>query len=315
MVERMTSSALIPWLLESDPALRWQVQRDLLDAEQAVWQDEQERLPHQGWCARLLGLQDPDGLWSSSLYNGKWRSTTYTLYLLKILGLPQENPQAVLGCVRLLQGGLFQSREIRFSRNQAIRDLGVTGLVLSVCSYHGIPEQQASVLENVVDFLADMQDAGGYWLPNQEPTSADYVFETTLLVLEGLGQYRSRFQTDSRLLKAESAGQEFLLRHHLFLQDGTPVKRQWTSFSFPSYWFYDVLTALEYFRASGAGSDQRLQPAIDLVLSKRGQQGSWMAGRRHAGKTWFDLEEAGVPSRWNTLRALRVLRRYGPSAV
>ncbi|MBN1264698.1 MAG: hypothetical protein JXA25_04345 [Anaerolineales bacterium] len=229
----MGSHPLMIWLLDSDPALRWQVQRDLAGVEESVWQQERQRLPEEGWCAQLLQLQDPDGLWNGSLYNGKWRSITCTLYLLKLFGLPPDTPQAVIGCERLLQAGLYRQCEIRFSKGQAIQLLGVTSLVLSLCCCHGVSEQYYASLRSIAEYPGAAQHVDGYWLPNRDSGAADHGFETTLLIHEGLLQFRRRFPANDHLMITETAGQEFLLRHPLFLQDGEPIKSQWPSFSFP----------------------------------------------------------------------------------
>lgn len=108
-------------------------------------------------------------------------------------------------------------------------------------------------------------------------------------------------------LAAMRGGRRFLLGHELGLATGSPRKRGWTSFSFPPYWFYDVLTVLDYLRASGATPDPRMQKAVDLVQSRRGGDGTWKLGAKHPGRTYFEMESSGQPSRWNTLRALRAL--------
>jgi len=108
------------------------------------------------------------------------------------------------------------------------------------------------------------------------------------------------------LLDAETKGQEYLLKHPLFMENGQPIKDKWISFSFPPYWFYDVLTALEYFRGYKSNRDSRIHPGIDLLIEKQNKDGSWNLGSRHPGKSFFEMEVTRVPSRWNTLRALRV---------
>jgi hypothetical protein len=197
------AQGIVDWLLDSDPAIRWQVMRDVLQADSSVYTRARERLVEDGWCAELLRLQGPDGLWNRSLYNGKWVSTTYTLYLLKLLGLPPRNRQALQGCDRLVVGGLY------------------------------------------------------------------------------------------------------------YLDSGRPIEAQWTLFSFPPYWFYDALTTLDYFHSFGTVKDGRMQAGIDLLLSRRTVEGAWLLGARHPGKTYFEMEEPARPSRWNTLRALRVLHWWG----
>lgn len=297
---------IIHWLLDSDPALRWQVMKDVLHAKEATYAEERARLSHSGWCAQLLKLQGEDGLWNRSLYNGKWISTTYTLYLLKLLGLPPLDLQALRGCDQLLAQGIHRQQEIRFSRKKEIRDLGVSALVLSICCYFGRDERS---LPRIADFLVRQQCDAGNWLPNGSPSAAVYTIETTLIVLEALLQYRIRYSAEesAAISDAVAKAQEFLLRHSLYLDNGKPIKSKWTSFSFPPYWFYDVLTALDYFRSFRLNKDKRIQTGIDLLLNRQTEDGTWVLGTRHPGKTYFEMEKPGQPSRWNTLRALRVL--------
>lgn len=296
----------INWLLDGDPAIRWQVMRDILHLEETACATERACLVESGWCADLLRRQEADGLWNRSLYNGKWISTTYTLYLLKLLGLPPLHPLALKGCDQLLSQGLHAQEEIRFSRGQKIRDMGVTALVLSICCYFGCEHEE---LPRIAGFLVRQQCAAGGWFPNETPFAAEYAFETTLIVLEALLQYGNLYPVDEKAVVTEAVakGQEFLLGHSLYLEDGKPIKSQWASFSFPAYWFYDVLTALDYFRSFRMNRDVRLQPAIDLLLGRQTADGLWLLGARHSGKTYFEMEQPGKPSRWNTLRALRVL--------
>jgi hypothetical protein len=280
--------------------------KDIQGAEEAIYAQERQRLAEEGWCARLLGLQGENGLWNNSLYNGKWISTTYTLYLLKTLGLPPFNGRALAACEQLFTRGIYDQREIRFSRNQAHQDLGVTGLVLSLCCYFGYHHE---LLRAVVEYLVSQQREEGNWLPYDSDSSAAYTFETTLIVLEGLLQYRGRYSpADGLPADAEKNGQRFLLEHDLYLEGGAAIKSQWTSFSFPPYWFYDVLTALDYFQRFGENKDNRIQAGIDLVVEKRNREDTWNLGRKHPGRTYFEMERPREPSRWNTLRALRVLK-------
>ena len=300
---------VIDWLLDSDPAIRWQVRKDILHELPAAHEEERRQLAHCGWCAQLLHFQEEDGLWNRSLYNGKWLSTTYSLYLLKILGLPPGNPQALRGCEQLLTKGLYRQEEIRFSAKQDVSDLGVTAIVLSLCSYFGVG---GAALPKIASFLAREQRDEGNWFPNGSASVVGYTFETTLLVLEALHQYRGCHtqENDSAVSSAMQKGQDFLLKHNLGLGEPNLFKSQWTSFSFPPYWFYDILTALDTFAAMQTVRDNRCQRAIDLVRQKQTRDGKWLSGSRHAGKTYFEMETPGSPSRWNTLRALRVLDRW-----
>ncbi len=303
----MNCDHLIEWLLDGDPAIRWQVMRDLLKEDESVYLPERGRVATDGWGRGVLDRQDSDGLWSRSLYNGKWTSTTYSLYLLKLLGLPPCHPQALLGCRRLLESGLYQGREIRFSRRAEASDLGVTALVLSICGYFGL---EGGALLDILRYTLEQQRPDGSWQPSDIPSAGTYTFETTLLVLEALLQCRGMLTGESERSASRAAadkGNRFLLRHDLYLSSGKPLKRGWTSFSFPPYWFYDVLTALDYFRASGAIASPGARNAVELVEARRGGDGRWRLGARHAGRTFFDMESAGQPSRWVTLRAMRVL--------
>lgn len=296
----------ITWLLDSDPSIKWQVMRDIQGLDESIYEQERLKLQDQGWGSELLKLQGEDGLWNKSLYNGKWISTTYTLYLLKLLGLSPFNQQALSACDQLFTLGIYNQEEIRFSRNQAHQDLGVSGLVLSMCCHFGYHQDE---LHQIGSYLVSQQSEVGYWLPNKAEASMGYQFETTLLILEGLLQYRQRYSLKHKwLLEAEAKGQEYLLQHQLYLDGGKAIKTKWTSFSFPAYWFYDVLTALDYFRLFGTNRDQRLQAGINLIAEKQNKAGRWNLGNKHHGKTYIEMEEARAPSRWNTLRALRVLK-------
>jgi hypothetical protein len=314
--------ATLDWLLEGDPAIRWQVQRDLLDADTAVWSAERARVATEGWGAEVLRHQAEDGRWGGSrteaggLYTPKWTSTTYTLYLLRQLGLPPGHPQATAGCAVLLEGGLYLGREMRFSRAsrgyvqeggpEAGRDLGVTALVLAFCLYFG---SSHPALGAIVAFLLTRQQSGGAWWPDSGPVAEAYATETTRLVLDALAEWRRsrpNGPTDPALTTAIQQGQNWLLDQHLGASaDGKPA---WRQFAYPSYWFYDVLTALDDLRAARLRPDGRMGAAVALVRKRRKGDGRWLAVKPHAGKTFLSLDTPGEPSRWNTLRALRVLR-------
>jgi hypothetical protein len=309
----MINQALNLWLMDSDPAIRWQVMRDILHWQPEAWNQERNRLPTSGWCAQLLQLQDTTGMWNRSLYNGKWLSTTYSLYLLKLLGLPAHNPQALHGCHQLVTQGLYHQEEIRFSRHKDIQDLGVSAIVLSLCCYFGY---HAEGIPRIAEFLIGRQSKEGSWLPDENPLSVNYSFETTLLVLESLLQYQSRYAADQAmgLSAAVQEGREFLIRHDLGFNQQRPAKKRWMVFSFPAYWFYDYLTVLDTFSTFDANRDRRMQTAIDLIRRKQ-KDDRWLLGSPHPGKTYFDMEEPGKPSRWNTLRALRVLKWWNNGAI
>jgi hypothetical protein len=303
----MTGQAILDWLLDGDPAIRWQVKQDLLGEKEAMVNRERMCVSSHGWGAELLARQDPSGRWAGQLYDHKWISTTYTLQLLRRMGLDPDNQQAQLACQQLFEGGYQDEGAISFSKTVSHIDLGVCALTLSNLVYFGYPDQR---LHTVAEFLLEQQEYDGSWVPESGTGRLQYIFAGTLLVLEALREYEVRHGDNSvRISAAQSKGREFLLQHHLFKTRATGkiFDQKLTRFSFPPRWHYDVLVALDYFQACGSGKDERLREAIDLVKSKRRKDGTWNLQNRHPGKTYFEMEQVGQPSRWNTLRAMRVL--------
>jgi len=304
----MTEQEIIDWLLEGDPAIRWQVRLHLLNDSDAMVAQERARVATNGWGADLLTRQDPSGRWAGQLYDQKWLSTTYTLQLLRRMGLDPRNPQAHKACQQLLDGGYQKSGAISFAKTVPRIDLGVVGLVLSILAYFGYPDQRVPY---ILQFLLDQQQPDGSWVPEPELTRLQYVFAGTMVVLEGMREYEKRYpDPEIRVAEAQAYGREFLIRHNIYKsRDGHEIiDPKFTRFSFPPRWHYDVLVALDYFQDCGLGKDERLYDAIALLKSKRRKDGRWNLQNRHPGKTYFEMEQPGHPSRWNTLRALRVLK-------
>jgi hypothetical protein len=299
---------ILHWLLEGDPAIRWQVQRDLLDEPSQVYEAERQRVTQEGWGAQLLSLQDPDGKWGGGLYGPKWISTTYTLLALRMLGLPADNAQAHAGCKLLLEHGLFPDGGINFSHHAKHSETCITGMVLSILSYFRYPDPR---LETIVLHLLGQQMGDGGWNCESYKGATHSSFNTTLLVIEGLNLYEQIIPAEAAPLQAaQTGGREFLLQHQLYRshRTGEVVSPAMTRFPFPPRWQYDVLRALDYFQRVKAERDERLEDPIALLLGKRKADGRWPAYRGPSGLVFFDLEQAGEPGRANTLRALRVLR-------
>ena len=266
--------------------------------------------PVRGGGARLLAYQDSSGLWSGQLYNGKWTSTTYTLQILYQMGLDPENPQARQACRLLLDGGFREGGGFCFAKSKKAVDNGVTGLVLAILAYLGSCDPR---VVDAIHFLLGQQMPDGRWEPFPGNLQARYSFDTTLLVLVGLHEYEKRFPDQADLVvPPQSRGREFLLSQALFRNrsTGENISPAVTLFSFPPRWHYDLLAALDYFRDCRSMEDKRLQEAITLLRSKQNPDGSWNLQNRHSGKTFFEMEAVGKPSRWNTLRALRVLKEW-----
>jgi hypothetical protein len=312
---------VISWLLDGDPAIRWQALAGLTDAPATEVAAERRRLAAEGWGERLLSLQADDGSWGGGLYQPKWTSTHYTLQLLTALGLEPGNAQALAACELLYRNGLRRDGGIAFYGNRRLAapatgtsqplpghgEHCITGMALCMLASAGY---EAGACAGIAAFLLGEQMPDGGW-NCQLPRGATHAsFHTTISVLEGLHAYQRLDLLDVDAVRAAQArGREFLLQHALFRshRSGEVFDPRMTRFAFPYHWHYDALRALDYFQACGAERDQRLEPAIELVLSRRGGNGRWPLQNRWPGRTHFELEPPG-PSRWNTLRALRVLR-------
>ena len=303
-----TARNVIQWLLDGDPSIRWQVMRDLLGMDEIAVEEERRKVESVGWGARLLSHQDTSGRWGGQLYSGKWVSTTYTLLLLRQMGLEPSNLQAQRGCRELLEGGFRSQGGISFARTVDVIDNGVTGMVLSLLAYFGYPDERLDVM---AEYLINQQLSDGRWEPVPDNQQIRYAFDTTILILEGLHEYeRKQPHCTSQVIEAQRKGREFLQKHKIFksIPEDVELDKQITQFSFPPRWHYDVLVALDYFQACQAEKDERLREAITLLIEKHNPDATWDLQNRHAGKTFFEMEQAGKPSRWNTLRALRVLK-------
>jgi hypothetical protein len=315
----------IRWLLDGDPAIRWQVLRDLLGAPSRTVERERRRVAKQGWGARLLARQDPEGTWGSrhltragrrssddGLYTPKWTSTTYTMLLLRDFGLPATDRQARRGCRLLLERGLRRDGGIGYG-SWGAGETCVTGMVLSILSSFHYADQR---LATIVRHLLERQMSDGGWNCRRSRGATHSSVHTTISVLEALWAYERHFQGRPGMQVVRAAqrrGREFLLAHRLFRshRTGRVIKSELLAFTFPPRWHYDVLRALDHFQAVGAARDPRLAEAIGLVRTSQRPDGRWSLTKRYRGKTFFELERMGFPSRWNTLRALRVLKWWG----
>ncbi len=291
-------SAVVGWLLEGDPAVRWQVLRDLEGMAESVWMPEQERVATEGWGARLLEHQDAEGRWTPKLYGKKWISTTYTMVLLRRLGLPRSDPRAIKSCPLFLNGRL-----VTHPRS----DTCVIAMVLAFFYWFGFSDPRREKL--LAELMARQLPDGGW---NCDPSDHGS-FHTTISALEALRECVVAGVPDRALVEAaEARGREFFLSHRLFRshRTGDVADQRFLRFSFPPRWHYDVLRGLDYFWSAARLDDDRLQDAIEVAERKRLSDGRWPLQQRWPGETWFEMETVGEPSRWNTLRALRVLEAW-----
>jgi hypothetical protein len=307
---------VIEWLLDSDPALRWQVMRDLGEEPAEVVADERSRVASGGWGARLLALQGADGQWDGGTYVPSWAamtdsyvpawtSTTFTLLLLRDLGLHPASEEARRAVALVRDNSKWEEGGQPFFSGEV--EPCINGMAVAVGSYFG------EDIQGVVDRLLAEQLPDGGWNCEAAKGSTRSSFHTTLSVLEGLLEHERATGGSAEVTAARLSGQEYLLERRLFrrLSTGEVVNPAWTLFSFPTRWHYDVLRGLDYLRSAGALPDERCAEAIDLVEKRRREDGRWPLQNPHPGRVHFDMEEGeGKPSRWNTLRAMRVLDWY-----
>jgi hypothetical protein len=304
----------LDWLLDADPAIRWQVLSDLADAPPDVVAAERSRVATSGWGARLLALRDDDGQWAGGACfpapgrrtggaGQPWTSTFPTLELLRDFGLDPSSPEAV-DAIRLVRDNCrWEYAGERFFDGEV--EPCINGRTVALGAYFG--QDVAPIVRRL---LGEQLEDGG-WNCETENGSVRSSFDTTLCVLDGLLAYERAHGAAPETTAARRRGEEYLLERRLFrrLSTGEVVNPAWLSFSYPPRWHYDVLRALDYFRLAGDPPDARVDEAVELVRSKRQPDGSWLLENTHPGEVHFTLEDGdGRPSRWNTLRALRVLR-------
>lgn len=321
----MAERAVIEWLLDSDPSIRWQAKRDLTDASQNDIAAERAKVATQGAGAALLALQQPDGRWGGVAWNHGWDSTMHVLWLLREMGLDPagEGAQRALGRVRdhvTWQGcGPREADHNRFFEGET--EPCINGQVAAAGAYF------RQDVRNLIDGLLAEQLPDGGWNCEAPDRSMRSSFNTTICVLEALLEFEQSGVPGSQSLSAVTAarlrGQEYLLERRLFRRRSTgeligrdrKSGAQWSRFAFPAWWHYDVLRGLDYLRRAEAVPDERVAEAITLVASKRDQGGRWPLETQYPGRMPVATDEGeGRPSRWNTLRALRVLDWYAAGA-
>jgi hypothetical protein len=301
---------VIDWLLDSDPSIRWQVMRDLTNEPADVIAAERSKVATEGWGARLLALQAPDGLWAGRPWSHDWTDTFHVLELLRRFGLDPESEQArrAVGLVRehvVWRGGAPGETpwaDNRFFDGEV--EPCINGNVVATGSYFGVD------MTPLVDRLLGEQLPDGGWNCEVENGATVSSFGTTIIVLEGLLEHERAIGGSAGVGEARRRGEEYLLERRLFRRKSTGevIDPSWLRFSFPTWYFYDVLRGLDYLRGAEVEPDGRIAEAIGVVESHREPDGRWPLQKVHEGETYFLMDDGeGKPSRWNTLRALRVL--------
>ena len=314
--------SVIQWLLDSDPSIRWQVMRDLTDAPAEQVAAERAKVATEGWGAQLLALQGADGSWAGTAFNQGWDSTMHVLSLLREMGLDPASDEArrAVGLVRdgvTWRGwdwdGTWRGMEFEgtpFFAGEV--EPCINGQVGASGAYFG------QDIQRIIDRLLAEQLPDGGWNCEAPHNSTRSSFNTTICVLEALLEYELASGSNT-VTEARLRGQEYLLERRLFRRrsTGEVIERDregetaFTRFAFPTWWHYDVLRGLEYLRRAGVTPDERVAEAIDLVASKRDGDGRWPLDVRYPGEMPVEMDNGeGQPSRWNTLRALRVLDWY-----
>jgi hypothetical protein len=316
-----TERPVIQWLLDSDPSIRWQVMRDLISSPAEEVAAERARVATKGTGAKLLSLQAADGRWGGAAWNRGWNSTMHVLMLLRDLGLDPAGDHARratdLVRDRVTWKGCGPQECDRNAFFDGEVEPCINGQVLAVGSYFG-----QDVRGLVARLLAEQLPDGG-WNCEAANGSRRSSFDTTICVLEALLAYERAVGGSQEIVEARLRGQEYLLERRLYRRrsTGEVIERDrkggaaWTRFAFPTWWHYDVLRGLEYLCSAGVAHDERMAEAIDFVASKRDSDGLWPLETKYAGVMPVEMDGAeGQPSRWNTLRALRVLKSRGQTS-
>ena len=295
--------AHIKWLLDSDPAIRWQVMRDLTGDGPDAIAAERSRVATEGWGAQLLAAQSRAGDWGGGR---KWDLIAlWSLVVLKDLGLDPASKEARRMIDRVDKGVVFKPLNNRpFLHGET--EPCINGRILGIGTYFKEPNDALAVQ------LLDEQLEDGGW-NCEAPKSRRSSFHTTICVLEGLLEYERAGRRSAAVTNARKRAEDYLLERGMFrsLRTGEVIDKRWLRFSFPMFWHYDVLRGLDYLRNAGIKPDNRVGDAIETVLARRHQNGRWPLNLLHPEHIPLEMETGvGRASRWNTLRALRVLHWY-----
>lgn len=316
----VTTDSTFAWLCATDPAIRWQVMRDLSDAPESAWHAVRLTVETEGWGARLLGCQDNNGLWAGGAFvphgfdwstiksaGQPWTATCWALDQLREFGLDPASPSAQRTVALVAKHGRWDHDGQPFWDGEV--EECINGRTVANGAYFGV-----NVTPIVERLLGEVQPDGG-WNCERCNGSRRSSFHTTLNVLEGLLAFERVSGASDAVRAARQSGEEFLLARGLFRRgtNGEVVDPKYLSFLHPHRWRYDILRALDYFRDraqyGGAAPDARLSEAIAILRSKQQVDGTWLLDWQLPGQAWFHLNDGpGEPSAWITLKALRVLR-------
>ena len=296
---------VIDWLLDSDPAIRWQAMRDLTDADPSVIADERARVARESLGAEILARQDRDGAWHKGDAPA-WLPTLYTLLLLRATGVDPADPAVAAAMTRLAAGFRWDEEFGKKPFFEGEVEPCINGGTLALGGYFGRPSD--SLARRLRD---DQLDDGGWNC--EAPKRARSSFHSTICVLEGLLAYERAAGSAPEIAAVRRRGEAYLLERGLFRRrsTGDVVDPSFLQLAFPTRYYYDVLRGLDHLRDAGVTPDDRVADAVRLVEDRRQADGAWLLDESHGEP--LDVacgESVGEPSRWNTLRALRVLRWF-----
>ena len=298
---------VIDWLLDSDPSIRWQAMRDLTDAPADEVSTERAKVAREGWGAQLLAAQDADGRWGGGTFFPRGIATMDTLHLLYLLGPDRGSDEARRAIAPVHEAARWDyDVNLRFFEGEV--EPCINGRVVAIGAYFG------QDVRGIVDRLLTEQMADGGWNCEQENGSTRGSFDTTINVIEGMLEYERSTGGNGDVTAARRRGEEYLLERRLLhrLSDGEIGQKRWLDIGFPYSWQYDIVRILDHLRQARPEPDERMAEALDIVVSKRDANGRWSLDHAYHDASPVDFGEAeGKPSRWITLRALRVLRWAG----
>lgn len=310
MSDEISKSNILNWLLEGDVSIQYQVHRDLLNNNRT---DLKNRIEKEGWGQNFLSRRKPNLHWGVHFYQPKWISTHYTLLDLRNLYIRADHAAIKETIHNVLSHNIAMDGGVQLGPSTfQYSDICVNGMFLNYASYF---KSEEKLLYSIVDsILNEVMPDGGFNCRSTRSGAMHSSLHTTLSVIEGLFEFQ-KYSTNYRnedIEKTIELAEEFLLIHQLYLSDktGEVIKKEFIKFPYPCRWRYDILRALDYFQYSGKNWDPRMMKAMSIIENKRKNDGTWLLNAQYPGQVHFSMEKAGTSSRWNTLRALRVLKHF-----
>lgn len=306
----MIEKQIIEWLLTGDLSIQYQVNRDLMRVNKP---ELQKRIENEGWGANFLSLRNQNGHWGRGFYQPKWISTHYTLLDLKNLGISNHQKEIQSTISKILHENKVPDGGVHPISTVKISDVCINGMFLNYASYFKVDSDE---IKSVVDYIISQQlTDGGFNCQLSRKGARHSSLHSTLSVIEGIYEYTKQgYQYRlNELIKAEEESRQFILEHKLFQshKTGETIDKKMLMLSYPSRWRYDILRALDYFRYAGVSFDNRMADALKVIVNKQRSDKTWPLQHKHSGLIHFEMETVGKASRWNTLRALRVLEHFG----